>query len=296
MAPLSSSGGRSRTGFTARLQDSLGDAAGYFMAVLSGHTSRMLLSGDLKDQQTGLPSPAAAAAPVPAAIALTSSAAHSRRSVRSSSFEADRPSDLPQDPQLDPRALLVDFAVLDEADVVVGLHGAQLYNALFMPAHKALVEVRPFQFTGVSNQLMGHCWPQVGTQWCAVCARTYSTPCHAYVSSAQCHMGPVMPGPLAVLLVYSHSRLHATLCVHLTINIQLHMPALLAAFQLWPDMYFKQPLTETDKNDGIFWFGIDTVKPSNSKPGTFEVQGTGCCHPRDRHTRIEPDALAYLFR
>jgi capsular polysaccharide biosynthesis protein len=36
------------------------------------------------------------------------------------------------------------------ADVVVGQHGAQLYNALFMPQHKALVEVRPHGFVGVS--------------------------------------------------------------------------------------------------------------------------------------------------
>jgi capsular polysaccharide biosynthesis protein len=34
--------------------------------------------------------------------------------------------------------------------VLVGLHGAQLYNGLFMPAGKALVEVRPFGFWGVS--------------------------------------------------------------------------------------------------------------------------------------------------
>lgn len=38
------------------------------------------------------------------------------------------------------------------ADVLVGLHGAQLYNALFMPAHKALVEVRPYGFWGVSEE------------------------------------------------------------------------------------------------------------------------------------------------
>ena len=38
------------------------------------------------------------------------------------------------------------------ADVVVGIHGAQLYNALFMPAHKALVEVRPYGFWGVSHK------------------------------------------------------------------------------------------------------------------------------------------------
>jgi hypothetical protein len=59
--------------------------------------------------------------------------------------------DLPSDPELDPRALLSDGALLDEADVVVGLHGAQLFNALYMPAHKALIEVRPYQFTGVSR-------------------------------------------------------------------------------------------------------------------------------------------------
>jgi hypothetical protein len=59
-------------------------------------------------------------------------------------------SDLPPDPELDPRVLLSDVALLDAADVVVGLHGAQLFNALFMPAYKALVEVRPYQFTGVS--------------------------------------------------------------------------------------------------------------------------------------------------
>lgn len=39
------------------------------------------------------------------------------------------------------------------ADVVVGLHGAQLYNALFMPAHKSLVEVRPYGFWGVSQRV-----------------------------------------------------------------------------------------------------------------------------------------------
>jgi hypothetical protein len=70
--------------------------------------------------------------------------------------------------------------------------------------------------------------------------------------------------------------------------------------QGWPETYFKQPLTGTDEfsdnSDGIFWFGIDTVNVSNSRPGKWEVEGGGCCHQRDRHTRIEPAALEYLLR
>lgn len=70
--------------------------------------------------------------------------------------------------------------------------------------------------------------------------------------------------------------------------------------QGWPDTYFKGPLAgeeqHADNSDGIFWFGIDTVKPSNSKPGKWEVEGGGCCHARDRHTRIEPAALEVMLR
>jgi hypothetical protein len=70
--------------------------------------------------------------------------------------------------------------------------------------------------------------------------------------------------------------------------------------QGWPDTYFKQPLTSEEKHadnsDGIFWFGIDTVTASNSKPGKFEAEHSGCCYPRDRHTRIDPAALEYMLR
>jgi hypothetical protein len=70
--------------------------------------------------------------------------------------------------------------------------------------------------------------------------------------------------------------------------------------QGWPDTYFKQPLTgeekHADNSEGIFWFGIDTVTSSNSKPGKWEAENSGCCHQRDRHTRIDPAAVEYMLR
>lgn len=46
-----------------------------------------------------------------------------------------------------------------QSDVLVGVHGAQLYNALFMPQHKALVEIRTHGFWGVSG------WGWSGGKW-----------------------------------------------------------------------------------------------------------------------------------
>lgn len=66
--------------------------------------------------------------------------------------------------------------------------------------------------------------------------------------------------------------------------------------QGWPDSYFRDPLVEDDKSDGIFWWGVDTTKPQNSAPGHHEQAGSGCCHERDRHTRMEPTALDYVLR
>jgi hypothetical protein len=68
--------------------------------------------------------------------------------------------------------------------------------------------------------------------------------------------------------------------------------------QGWPQTYFYDPLVKVDRDDGILWFGVDTVNASNSRPGRWEredvgVQGT---YARDRHTRIEPAALEVLFR
>eukprot|EP00775_Hariotina_reticulata_P006871 gene6871-7087_t len=106
-----------------------------------------------------------------------------------------------------------DFAVLDHTDVLVGLHGAQLMNAFFMPAHKSLVEIRPYNF----------------------------------------NLG-------------------------------------------WPSIYFREPMVEDDKGEGIFWFGVNTIQKNNSLPGMWEAVKRGCCYERDRHTRIEYEALDYLFR
>jgi hypothetical protein len=73
---------------------------------------------------------------------------------------------------------------------------------------------------------------------------------------------------------------------------------LLSHIQGWPKTYFYDPLVKVDKDDGILWFGIDTVNSSNSKPGKWEQQGVGVegTYARDRHTHIEPAALETVFR
>jgi hypothetical protein len=57
-------------------------------------------------------------------------------------------------------------------------------------------------------------------------------------------------------------------------------------------------LAKVANGDGIFWFGINTVKSSNSRPGRWEQARLGppITYGRDRHTRIEPAALEVLFR
>uniref|UniRef100_A0A383VT21 Uncharacterized protein n=1 Tax=Tetradesmus obliquus TaxID=3088 RepID=A0A383VT21_TETOB len=237
----SSSGSDSSAGkpkALSRVQEQLLELSGRVLGFLTGHSgTRNLLSTTAANNVT--PPSAAAAAATAAAAADVSAAGNSRQNpaqhhqpdghysattLRQQQQQQQQQqrrlaaaAGLPHDPELDPRGLLSDVALLDETDVVVGLHGAQLFNALYMPAHKALVEVRPFEFTGG-----------------------------------------------------------------------------------WPDTYFKGPLAgeeqHADNSDGIFWFGIDTVKPSNSKPGKWEVEGGGCCHARDRHTRIEPAALEVMLR
>ncbi|KAF6254547.1 hypothetical protein COO60DRAFT_312524 [Scenedesmus sp. NREL 46B-D3] len=226
----SSSGSAHNIGRLGRMQEALLEASGAVMGFLWRHSgTRNLLSMPTRRMDT-----AHAAA---AAAARAANDNHFQQQTqqqrlpddpsfaRASEQQQQQPArhlagaapELPPDPELDPRTLLADVALLDETDVLVGLHGGQLFNALYMPAHKALVEVRPHQFAGG-----------------------------------------------------------------------------------WPDTYFKQPLASDEKyadnGDGIFWFGIDTVNASNSKPGKWEAANSGCCHPRDRHTRIEPAALEYVLR
>ena len=46
------------------------------------------------------------------------------------------------------RGFVADLAAVREADVLVGTHGAALVHSLFMEEGSALVEVRPYGFTG----------------------------------------------------------------------------------------------------------------------------------------------------
>ena len=53
----------------------------------------------------------------------------------------------------------------------------------------------------------------------------------------------------------------------------------------------------TDKNQSIFWFGLNIVKQENSEPGPEEIRGKQPDYywPRDRHVRLETDRLQELF-
>jgi hypothetical protein len=180
-------------GLPARVQDKLLEFSGRVMGFLWGHSgTRNLLS--LSTEQAVSTPPYADAAPAAAAAAagaaagvdtsVIGSSATGYQNLPAGTFQQQQQqrdaarrlaaadnqqqqqqqgaarrltaagSNLPMDPELDPRGLLSDVALLDESDVLVGLHGAQLFNALYMPAHKALVEVRPYQFTGVSGVSM----------------------------------------------------------------------------------------------------------------------------------------------
>jgi hypothetical protein len=152
-----------------RIQEALLEASGTVMGVLWGHSGTRNLLRVHDSFATTTAQAAAAAAGDVAALGSKDQITHLQRLPAGSSDDATlqeqqqhkqlsqqrqqrhlaASAELPRDPELDPRALLADVALLDEADVVVGLHGAQLFNALYMPAHKAMVEVRPYQFTGV---------------------------------------------------------------------------------------------------------------------------------------------------
>eukprot|EP00877_Chromochloris_zofingiensis_P010357 jgi/Chrzof1/5575/Cz16g07320.t1 len=42
----------------------------------------------------------------------------------------------------------LELAVLQHTDVLIGLHGSQLNNAVFMPRYSSVIEVRPYEFAG----------------------------------------------------------------------------------------------------------------------------------------------------
>jgi hypothetical protein len=185
----SSSSSSTQLGFAGRVQERLLEMSGSVMGFLWGHSDTRNLLNEFDRHST-----AAAPAAADEAAAGSQQQRHQQRSLSETSVDdalkshqhnqqqqqqhsrhlAAAAADLPSDPELDPRALLADMALLDEAGVVLGLHGAQLFNALYMPAHKALVEVRPYQFTGVSagcssssssSSGSGECWGECWLRW-----------------------------------------------------------------------------------------------------------------------------------
>ena len=66
---------------------------------------------------------------------------------------------------------------------------------------------------------------------------------------------------------------------------------------IWPNHYLRKMLTLTDKNQSIFWFGLNIVQQKNSEPGPEERHKKEPAYfwERDRHVRLETDRLQELF-
>jgi len=107
----------------------------------------------------------------------------------------------------------------------------------------------------------------------AALCQSASAPCHGVNEGSDC-----------VFSVFVPQRVVIVSCC----------PAIV--LQGWPGMYFREPMVGDDRGEAIFWFGVNTVQSNNSQPGMWEATSGGCCYERDRHTRIESNALDYLFR
>ncbi|GAX84211.1 hypothetical protein CEUSTIGMA_g11634.t1 [Chlamydomonas eustigma] len=110
--------------------------------------------------------------------------------------------------------LHLNAALMQQTDVLIGVHGAALTNAVFMPKGSAVIEVKPLHFVGI-----------------------------------------------------------------------------------WPNHYMRKMLTLTDQNQSVFWYGVNVVNPSNSKPGREESLNIPphWIWQRDRHVRIETGVLQSLL-
>ena len=66
---------------------------------------------------------------------------------------------------------------------------------------------------------------------------------------------------------------------------------------IWPNHYLRKLLTQTDKNQSVFWYGLNVVKEQNSRPGLEEQleKQPGYLWARDRHVKIETSMLQLLF-
>ncbi|KAF6265694.1 hypothetical protein COO60DRAFT_1457009 [Scenedesmus sp. NREL 46B-D3] len=161
--------------------------------------------------------------------------------------------------------LKADLVYSSQADVMIGVHGAGLFNAFFMPQHSSLIEIRPLNFTGhLPNQYM-----KASTWWLRM---------H--------HGDSVWELPVVPELAWQGqlASVKPNWCAQ-----QRQVPSHARGCR-------EADMAHHD-GDSIFWWGVNVVNPAHSAPGVLELQRRGAPHTwsRERHTFVRLMALQYLL-